>query len=125
MRRLVRQKTICYALILTLVGSLTAPALAATGDSETRVLLCTSQGYQWVTIKTEKAADQSIDSTKSEHCVYCITSSDDNDLALVAHSTISLEKLEHHSSFHFFDDHAALSTYSDGLARAPPFLSKF
>jgi hypothetical protein len=77
-----------------------APLAVANADSNAgKVLLCTSNGYQWVSIETfdyngsSDFANPSDKSTGSEthlnHCVFCLNADDDFD-ALVSSFQLSI-----------------------------------
>lgn len=77
MRRLIQNKAISYALIISLISSVLLPSLASAGESESRVLLCTSQGYQWVTVQAAQDFVLETEASDSDHCFYCLSSNGD------------------------------------------------
>lgn len=122
MRRFIKQKAISYALIISLIGGLLMPVLVSAFESETRVLLCTSQGYQWVTIYDEQASILNASEATPEHCVYCLTSSDEPELALFSYSYFDLEQLPYRSSLGLLHNELSHLLVSIAHPRAPPFL---
>ena len=86
-------KAVAYLLIINLVSSILAPTLASAMESENRFLLCTSQGYQWVTIETEQEFRLSNDA--SEHCIYCLSSKDDQEQAVFILNYLELVPAEY------------------------------
>ncbi len=76
MRESVQNRAIVLLLIINLIGGLLVPSLAAAFGSESRVLLCTSQGYQWVSIETEQELNLTGSDSLSKHCFLCLNSHD-------------------------------------------------
>lgn len=77
MQESMRIRAIAYLLIINLVGGLLVPSLANAMANETRVLLCTSQGYQWVTVENQQELTLTDDTRSVMHCGYCVSANDD------------------------------------------------
>ncbi len=121
MSKFMQNQAIAYLLIINLMGSLFVPALASAMGSQTRVLLCTSQGYQWVTLETAQELKLTGENLGSEHCVYCLSSDDDLEQAVSVYIYLELAATEYIfltsadylvSNNHFFVNRPP---------RAPPF----
>lgn len=118
MRSFYQQKLICYVLIFSLISGFFAPTLVSALASETRVLICTSQGYQWVTVYEEQSLE-SIGSDKSAHCVYCLTSIDDVELTPVIGPYFDPKQVNYQLPLYsFYREHAYLGLLAQ--PRAPP-----
>ena len=77
--------SILYLLILAFSFNAVAPAFAYSSIGDTpnnRVLLCTSQGYQWVTLD-ERIEQNTSSETSTSHCVLCIGGDNVADSALL------------------------------------------
>lgn len=83
-------KVMAYLLIISLIGSLLAPSLASAIGSESRVLLCTSQGYQWVSIEEEQELKLTDNVSSMEHCLYCLGTDDDHEQIVFTYSYLDL-----------------------------------
>lgn len=78
-RTATRQLQLIYLLTLCLSGASLMPVAVAAGGITTKVLLCTSQGYQWAEITTESATDNT-----GKRCLYCVLSCDENTVVWAA-----------------------------------------
>lgn len=121
MSKRVQHKAIAYLLIINLIGSLFVPSLVSAMGAETRVLLCTSQGYQWVTLEAEQELNLADNTQVSEHCVVCLSSNDDLDQVVFAYNYQDLVPVEYlfviRPKFSPPTDHFLITRQS----RAPPF----
>ena len=64
-----------YLLTLALLFNAVAPVLAYAGSADSasnKVLLCTSQGYQWVMLDEQIDQNSTAPQTSAKHCVLCI-----------------------------------------------------
>ncbi|RBP51344.1 hypothetical protein [Arenicella xantha] len=111
-----------YWLLICLIGNLLLPSLVAANESlsetPTRVLLCTSQGYQWVELESAQVPSSE---DSSQHCIYCVLSNDDTPYVVL--DLVS-------DDFNYFRvDRPSLATNdaktfllpSEASARSPPF----
>ena len=87
-------RLICAVLIINLIGSLLAPSVFAIMSPETRVLLCTSQGYKWVSSADEQVLATQVSVKSLEHCVYCSILANDTDLLWCSVDSIDLKTIE-------------------------------
>lgn len=79
--------SVLYLLTLALLFNAVAPALAYAGGSgnsasTNKVLLCTSKGYQWVSLSAQLEQNTLSEAT-SNHCVQCIGGDNVADSALI------------------------------------------
>ncbi len=104
--------------LLMLVNTLAA---ATQSSTPTQVLLCTSQGYQWVSIE-EQGSSESKQSVY--HCAFCLLNTDVDLPVIIRQSDWSGPVLTHQFA-HISNAHFLLSTDRVYLhpSRAPPFLS--
>lgn len=77
--RTLRQKFVrlsrpaCYLLLLAFICNALTPAFAGQLNSTNKVLLCTSQGFEWVELEQAQLGSEPVE----QHCVYCTAPNDD------------------------------------------------
>lgn len=118
-----RQRTICYALVISLMTSLLLPSLAMAIAPESRILICTSQGYQWIDISEQQSPQLNTAGGPLEHCTFCSKVIDHSDLIFFAHHTLYLEQLKFRSKVRDFSRAQLNYSISEAQPRAPPFSS--
>ena len=121
MRRRTKQTFIFYTIVITVVSNLLLPSLAVALESGTRVLLCTAQGYKWVTISEQEPVELSSQGGPFEHCVYCLNPHDDSDSTLFQASSLKLQLAKFKSKARDFMLGQLNYLHSHSHARAPPF----
>jgi len=113
-------KTVYVVIFALLINAITSTgAFAALSSDGQMVLLCTSQGYEWV--KVDSDTSNSLDTT--QHCKLCLFPQSDNsvDGLVSAHSFISYDALHNQQSV--FGEQSFLATqdyYFLAQGRAPP-----
>lgn len=120
MRSAIRNQVVSYILIINLIGSLFAPSVVAAIGTESRVLLCTSQGYQWVTVKNEQEFTLKGNFQGSEHCIYCLTSNDDQEAVSFIPTVLYLSLSEVATSIRQSVESGTTRYPSHAQPRAPP-----
>lgn len=75
MRRQLHELYIVNTLIICFIGSLLIPVAMSANFTSNRVLLCTSQGYQWVSIDKRGSAKQQV-----KHCTVCFLADQSDDI---------------------------------------------
>jgi len=118
MRCFLQQKAIIYSLIVILFGSFAVPTVAMVLQTQTRVLLCTSQGYQWVTVTEDQGS--SLGASESKHCLFCLSPLEDEELYFVKVSS-NLSDLFTRLEFQSSATERGFLLIFNALARAPPF----
>ena len=120
MQRAVKNRIKTYFLIINLISSLLVSGFASATGHETKVLLCTSQGYQWITIETEQEPQLNSSIGADSHCMTCLASGNDNDAYLCADNYPELVSTQ--VSFSYLTDNLFYQGHllSAVQARAPP-----
>ena len=75
MRRQLHKLYIVNTLIICLIGSLLIPVAMSASATSNKVLLCTSQGYQWVSIDKQGSPKEQV-----KHCAVCFLSDQSDDI---------------------------------------------
>lgn len=121
MRKSTRNRAIAYLLTINLIGGLLVPSLVNAMASETRVLLCTSQGYQWVTVETQQEISITDDTRSVLHCGYCLSTNDDLSESVQANDSVIFSLLA--DQLLIKTEHEALKNLflTAAQPRAPPF----
>ena len=98
MQKSIKNRAKTYLLIIIMISSLLLSAVVSATGSETRVILCTSQGFKSVIVKVEQEIQLSETANSGDHCVYCLTSESDHDLNAPENKFLALVSEQHFSA---------------------------
>lgn len=119
MRNPYLQIDLVFTLILCLIGMSVLP-VAASANTDSRVLICTSQGYQWVELNQSPQVQ-----AEKEHCIFCLAAEDHDEPIASQADAWFLEYLPYSAPALPVQGLGSRKPTSQALSRAPPVHFKF